>query len=299
MKKLSEILKDMNTEAYCKNEQNVQFLALMVSELKYKTCTFVENENYIGFLKTNVTMVITTEELADKIVTATRGVVVTDNPRLLFFEIHNHLQNNLEYAGKRFPTKISESAKIGKYVDIAENNVQIGDNVTIESFVKIYPNVTIGEGSIIRSGAVIGGEGFEFKHSETGIVPVKHLGYVKIGSHVEIQNNTCVDKAVYPWDETRVGDYSKIDNLVHIGHAVKIDDNVMIVANSGIGGRTEIHANTWIGFGATIKNGIIVGKNARANMGSVVTKSIQDNQSVTGNFAIEHEKFIANLKKMS
>ena len=45
---------------------------------------------------------------------------------------------------------------------------------------------------------------------------VKHLGGVKIGKNVEIQHNTCVDKAVYPWDDTIIGNNSKIDNLVHI-----------------------------------------------------------------------------------
>jgi UDP-3-O-[3-hydroxymyristoyl] glucosamine N-acyltransferase len=120
---------------------------------------------------------------------------------------------------------------------------------------------------------------------------------VKIGVNVEIQYNTCVDRAVYPWDDTVIGDYCKIDNLVHIAHGVKLGPKVMIVANSGIGGRTIIKEGAWIGFGATIKNGVILGKKARANMGSVVTKEIPDNSSVTGNFAIEHSKFIQNLLK--
>ena len=114
---------------------------------------------------------------------------------------------------------------------------------------------------------------------------------------MEIQYNTCVDRAVYPWDNTMIGDFCKIDNLVHVAHAVKIKENVMVVAQSGIGGRVEIEPNTWVGFGATISNGLKIGESARANIGAVVTKNIDAGNSVSGNFAIKHERFLENLKK--
>ena len=84
--------------------------------------------------------------------------------------------------------------------------------------------------------------------------------------------------------------------LVHIAHGVKIGKNVMVVANSGIGGRTVIGDDCWIGFASTLRNGITIGDRARVNMGSVVTKSVASGGSVTGNFAINHEDFIENLK---
>lgn len=296
---LSDILKQMGLETVCQIQNEVSFstLALTASEIKEASCVFLDNEKYLKDLKPNVKMVITKKELANKIVAEDRGVCVNDSPRLLFFRIHNFLQNNEEYVIESFETKISKSSNVSPLAYIAQNNVIIGEHVIIEPFVTIYPNVTIGEGTIIRSGAKIGGEGFEFKREEGQILSVKHLGSVEIGRFVEIQNNTCVDKAVYPWDKTIIGDYSKIDNLVHVGHAVKIKENVMIVANSGVGGRTVIHPDTWIGFGTTIINGIEIGKEARANIGAVVTKSIPDHGSVTGNFAIDHKKFIENLKK--
>ena len=94
-----------------------------------------------------------------------------------------------------------------------------------------------------------------------------------------------------------MGDYCKIDNLVHIAHGVKIGNNTMVVANVGIGGRTVVGEGAWVGFAATVTNGITVGDKARANIGSVVTKSIPINGNVTGNFAIDHSRFIQNLKK--
>ena len=71
----------------------------------------------------------------------------------------------------------------------------------------------------------------------------------------------------------------------------------MIVANSGIGGRVSIGEDVWIGFGATIRDGIHIGDRARTNMGSVVTRNVGTEEAVTGNFAIPHKNFIANLKK--
>ncbi|MEG2639037.1 MAG: UDP-3-O-(3-hydroxymyristoyl)glucosamine N-acyltransferase, partial [Clostridiales bacterium] len=172
----------------------------------------------------------------------------------------------------------------------------IGKNVVIEQFVSIYSHVTIGDGSIIRAGATIGCMGFEFKRNDDSIMPIKHFGGVYLDRNIEVQNNTCIDRAVFPWDNTYIGENTKIDNLVHIGHAAKIQKNVLIAAHACIGGRTVIMPNTWVGIGSMIRNGIVIGSNARVNMGAVVTKSVLDNQSVTGNFAIDHQKFMANFK---
>ena len=54
--------------------------------------------------------------------------------------------------------------------------------------------------------------------------------------------------------------------------------------------------HVWLGFGATLRNGLIIGEGSRVNMGSVVTKNVLPGESVTGNFAIEHDKFMENLK---
>lgn len=216
--------------------------------------------------------------------------------KITFFEIHNFLKDSPNYARKKFETQIGEKCKISSLASISPYNVIIGDNVVIEEFVVIRENTIIGNNSIIRAGAKVGGQGFEFKRKYEEMLAVEHLGGVKIGENTEIQYNACIDKAVYPWDDTVLGNYVKIDNLVHIGHAVKVADNVMLVAQCGIGGRTEIESNTWIGFAATVSNGLKIGNGARVNIGSVATKNVEDQQSVTGNFAIAHDKFIENLK---
>lgn len=296
---LSNILKNMNFE-YCThviNEQPFKYLALTESKISEDCCVFLDNEKFINTISDNVKMVLTTSEISNLLSSKKYGYCITDSPRELFFILHNYLSESETYKRNTFKTMIGDECSISKQASIAENNVKIGNNVTIEEFVVIRENTIIGDNTIIRAGSVIGGQGFEFKRTDKNILSVQHLGGVKIGNNAEIQYNTCVDKAVYPWDDTEIGDYTKIDNLVHIGHAVKIKSNVMIVANVGIGGRTCIGDNTWIGFASTVINGIDVGENARVNIGAVVTRSVPNGSSVTGNFAIEHSKFIRNLKK--
>lgn len=281
-------------------------LGIIDSSVNLPTLSFIESEEYIDKLlsKTNITCVIATQKIANILFKKSNlGIAVVQNPRLSFFEFHNILANNKNYCRKNFKTIIGKNCQISKMSCISEKNVIIGDNVTIEEFVSIKENTIIDDNSIIRVGSVIGSSGFEYKRTEDRIMSVYHLGGVKIGKCVEIKCNTVVDKAIYPWDSTIIDDYTKIDNLVHIGHAVKIGKRVMIPAMCVIGGRVIIKDNSWIGIGSVLRNAIQIGKCARVNMGSVVTRSVEDNHAVSGNWAIDHKDFIklmkSNAKKLN
>ena len=286
------------TDFELRNDCEFTYLSLTAQCIPEKHCVFVDRpEAVIDGFQESVSMVLTTPELADEVgCTPTRGLCIVDEPRLLFFRVHNHLAETDGYRRPIVDSSIDATATIAPSASISRTNVTIGKNVIVEENVVIRANTVIGDGSIIRAGAVVGGHGFEFKHDGDTMLSVAHCGGVRLGRNVELQYNTCVDRAVYPWDDTILGDNTKVDNLVHIGHAAKTASNVMIVANSGIGGRTTIGANTWIGFGATVINGIEVGSDARVNIGSTATRSVPSGESVTGNFAIPHKAFIKHLK---
>lgn len=296
---LSDIFKEYGfyKEVIIKNEKSFDYLGLTASDVDGLLCVFLDNEKYIGNIKRNVRMIITNKNIAEELKSTDYGICIVDRPREVFFHIHNYISNRYNKSDKRIETKIGSNCSISNLSSISKYDVLIGNNVIIEEFVVVRENTTIGDDSIIRAGSIIGGQGYEFKRTDQGILSVTHAGGVIIGNNVEIQYNTCIDKGVYEWDSTVIGDNCKIDNLVHIAHGVKISSNSMIVANVGIGGRTIIGKNTWIGFASTITNGISIGDNARANIGSVVTKSIPDGTSYTGNFAVEHDIFMKNLKK--
>ncbi len=300
--KISEIIENAKenfgiVEIISDNEFDT--LGLAVSSVNMSFCTFIDDVKYIESLKDNATMVITSYKVSDLI--ANRGVCISENPRITFFKIHNYLaKSDKDYRlDEEFDTIIGENCKISDKAYIASKNVKIGNNVIIEEFVSIKENTIIGDNTFIGAGSVIGGEGYEFKRLKNSeVLTVKHIGWTKIGKNVDIQYNTCIDKAIYPWDATVIGDYCKIDNLVHIAHGVKLGKAVFVVAGALIGGRTVIKDNTWIGVGATVSNGLTVGKDARVNIGAVATKNVDDYSSVSGNFAIDHNKFIEFIKSI-
>lgn len=298
MKELKDILVSENALVY--RNGCFKSLGLIGYSFNDHVLTFIEDEKYIQEIDENISCIICKKELTKIIERKFKGgIIVSDNPRVEYFSIHNNLSEDKLYIRKKNKTEIGKGAKISKFASINEFNVVIGENVIIEDFVVIEENTVIGDNCIIRSGAKLGSEGFEFKRvSGNEIMAVKHLGGVIINNNVEIQYNTCIDKAVYPWDNTIIGEYCKIDNLVHIGHAVKLGEGCMVAANSLIGGRTEIGEKSWIGISATISNGLVIGERAKINIGSVVTKNIEKDNSVSGNFAIDHSKFIKFIKSI-
>lgn len=280
------------------NNCNFDLLGLIQSPLSVPFCTFCDSVEFLenALENANIVMILATPKIAKLI--ERKGVCITEKPRLLFFSMHNYLSSKEEYKRNNFKTTIGKNCNISKLAYICDRNVKIGNNVIIEEFVSIKSNVQIMDNVIIRAGSVIGGEGFEFKRNNGSIMSVVHAGGVIIKNNAEIQYNTCVDKAVYPWDNTVIGEYTKIDNLVYVAHGVKINREVMIVGHSGILGRTIIDKKSKVGLGCALKNAIHVKENSDVSIGAVVTKDIEKGQKVSGNFAIEHKKFLKFIKKI-
>lgn len=221
------------------------------------------------------------------------GIIISQNPEKLFWDINS--LNSLE----EYNSSIGEGCCIDNLAKISPQNVTIGKNVLIEEFVSIKSNVIIGDNCVIRSGSVIGSEGFQLVsdglHTEKRDV-VKHMGSVIIEDNVEIQHNTCVDKALFAWDATVIGESTNIDNLVHIAHGDKIGCRNTITAGTVIAGSTVTEDNIWFGINSSIRNSLHVEENAFISMESVVTKNVMRNQKASGNFAIEHSEFFKRIK---
>ena len=290
-------LSDLN---FGKVEKDGEFNWLGLTAEDYegkKVLTFLNDEKYYKEIENNksITCIVTTEEVAQKIEKNKYGIILSENPRKDFFELHNKLVKEGFYFIKK-KNKISTKAIISEKSTIGEYNIIIEEDVVIESDVTIYENVTIRKGTIIRSGSRIGGNGFEFSRFGDEILSIMSAGSLLIDENVEIQNNCCVDKGIF--GITYLGKNVKLDNLVHVGHDVIISKNVFLTAGVILAGRVKIKDNSYLGPNCTIKNGLVLGKNSKISMGSVVTKNVNDNETVTGNFAIPHEQFIKNLKKI-
>ncbi|MDT8407712.1 MAG: UDP-3-O-(3-hydroxymyristoyl)glucosamine N-acyltransferase [Methylococcales bacterium] len=117
-------------------------------------------------------------------------------------------------------------------------NVSIGENCVLHPRVVIYPNAVIGDNVIIHAGAVIGADGFGYKLRDGRHIKMPHVGRVRIENDVEIGAGTTIDRATL--GETMIGQGTKIDNLVQIGHNNRIGNHVIICGQTGISGSCRI-----------------------------------------------------------
>ncbi|AJC48518.1 UDP-3-O-(3-hydroxymyristoyl)glucosamine N-acyltransferase [Allofrancisella guangzhouensis] len=224
---------------------------------------------------------------------------------LELFSKPNPEQNGIHEKAVVEPTAtIGANVSIGSGVYIGKN-VVIGDNTTIYANVSIYDETTIGQNCIIwpnvtirertqighfcrlYSNCSIGSDGFGYRPSEDGksIIRVPHIGNVIIGNYVDIGSSTCIDIAKF--GSTIIGDFTKIDNLVQIGHNVTIGKGCMICGQAGISGSVTIGDGVIIAGNAGIKDHTKIGAGARIGAKSGVMKDVPAGQSQMGYPAYE------------
>ena len=298
---LSKELPKIGIDCQCFNEKEFDSLGLAGYNDGKNVCTFLAAAKYAAGLSGGISMILTSQKVYDELMDAgslggSYGICIVDNPRLTYFLVHNSLCDSPDYVRPRLESKIAESAQVSPLAYIAPYNVVIGENAVIEEFVSIKENTVIGDDCVIRTGTKIGGPGFEIKNDGAKTITVTHIGGVRIGNNVEIQQNSNVDKAIYPWDDTIIGDHVRVNSMVQIAHGDKIGRFTEIVAHASIQGRVQIGENVWIGPGCVIRNGISIGDNARVNMGAVVTLSVPAGEAVSGNFARSHAVLIEEMR---
>lgn len=280
-------------------KQDGEFTSLgTIEQGQEKQLSYLESLKYLSDNKinSNISCLITKPELIPSLkIIHPIGLAISSNPKKTFFTIHNFLAKQRNFYTKNFEREIGLNTIIHPTAYVADTNISIGDNCVIGPNVSILEDTIIQNNVIIRVGTVVGTEGFEFKRFQEGILPVVHAGGVIIHDNVEIQANCCISKGVFG-DNTEIGDNTKLDNLVHVAHGVKIGKRCMIAASAMIAGSATIGDDVWIGPGSSISNQITIGDNASITIGSVVTKNVNPGQKVTGNFAIDHEKYISFLK---
>jgi UDP-3-O-[3-hydroxymyristoyl] glucosamine N-acyltransferase len=199
---------------------------------------------------------------------------------------------------------ISSSAKIG-YGTIIQpntfigNNVIIGDNCLIHSNVSIYDHTVIGDHVIIHAGTVIGGDAFYYKKRPDGFDQLLSGGRVVIENNVGIGALCTIDKGVT--GDTTIGEGTKLDNQVHVGHDTVIGKKCLIASQTGIAGCViiEDEVTLWGQVGTT--SGITIGTKAVVMGQTGVTKSIEGGKSYFGTPIEESReklKQLANIKKI-
>lgn len=259
--------------------------------------SFLENPKYIDKINSNVSCIVTTKEIQPLLPQFIEGIIISDAPKKSFVLLHNYLAQSEEYSRKEYATKIGENCKISPLAYIAEKNVVIGNNVQIAPFVVIKENVTIGNNCIIRENCVIGGKSFNYtKTNDNKMLSMVDLGQVILEDNVEMCPMCHVASGPLPSDTTRLKENVKMDSFVQVGHGTIIGNRTLVASGVQIAGNVVIGADVWIGVNATISNRITIKDGGRVSLGSVVTRNVEEWQTVTGNFAVEHKRFLRELK---
>ncbi len=167
-------------------------------------------------------------------------------------------------------------ARIGAGTVIGPNAV-IGPGVTIGRDCEIGPGVSIGFAMIgdrvrIQAGAVIGAAGFGAAAGAQGLIDMPQLGRVILQDGVTLGANSCVDRGAF--EDTVIGENSKIDNLVHIAHNVRIGRNCAMAAFTGISGSVWIGDGVQFGGKAGVADHVVIGDGARVAAAAAVMRDI-------------------------
>ena len=157
---------------------------------------------------------------------------------------------------------------------------RIGAGTVLRERVVVADGVAIGARCLLQAGAVIGSDGFGYAAGPRGAERIHHLGTVVLGDDVDVGANACIDRATL--GATRVGDRSRIDNLVQLGHNVRVGRDVLIAGQAGIAGSTVIGDGVVIGGAAGVADPVRVGDGARIAGGAGVTKSVPDGEAWGG-----------------
>ncbi|MGV8951459.1 MAG: UDP-3-O-(3-hydroxymyristoyl)glucosamine N-acyltransferase [Cypionkella sp.] len=179
---------------------------------------------------------------------------------------------------------LGEGVRIGRGTRIGANTV-VGPGVQIGRDCQIGSNVSIGFALIgdrvrLYAGARIGEAGFGAAGSSTGPIDIPQLGRVIIQDGVTVGANTCIDRGAY--DDTIIGENSKIDNLVMIGHNCVLGRNVLMAAHTGISGSVTVGDNVMFGGQAGVGDHITIGTGARVAAGAGVLANIPAGETWSG-----------------
>jgi UDP-3-O-[3-hydroxymyristoyl] glucosamine N-acyltransferase len=174
---------------------------------------------------------------------------------------------------------VGAGAVIGAGVRIGPGSV-VGPNCVIEAGVRIgaetllHPHVVLRSGAVIgngcelHAGVVIGTDGFGYLPSAQGPIKVPHLGGVAIGDGVEIGANSCVDRGKF--SDTTIGDATKIDNLVQIGHNCRVGRGVVICGCAALGGSVRVGDGAVIGGAVSVRDNVSITAGAQIGGSSIV-----------------------------
>jgi len=274
--------------------------------------SFVANPKYAAAARSSKASAVIVSENFPALDTA---MLRAKDPYLSFARALELFHEPLRYAPGVHPTavidptaKIGPNAHIGPYVVIA-GHVEIGPSAVLLAHVVIYrgariganffahahsvvrENCRIGSNVLLQNGVVVGADGFGFAKTPDGRWhKIPQPAPVLIGDDVEIQANSCIDRASV--GETRLGRGVKVDNLVQVGHGSQVGEDALLCAQVGLAGSTEVGNRAILTGQVGVVGHCKIGEAAIVTPQSGVANDIPANALVSGAPAVDHKLWL-------
>jgi UDP-3-O-[3-hydroxymyristoyl] glucosamine N-acyltransferase len=285
-----------------------------IEEAGASQITFIANPKYASAAKrTKAAAIIVSPDFPAE----GRPVIRSKNPYLTFAKAIELFYEAPKYGPSVHPTAvIHPSAKIGRDPHIAayvvvDADVVIGDGAVLNPHVVIYRGAKIGrnffahahavvrefceigDNVVLQNGVIIGADGFGFARDESGWRKILQSGKVVLGDNVEVQANSTVDRSSI--GETRVGDGTKIDNLVMIGHGCTVGEHTMLCSQVGLAGSTEVGDNVILAGKVGVAGHLKIGDGAVATALSGIPGDVAAGATVSGYPAIDNKQWLRSV----
>jgi UDP-3-O-[3-hydroxymyristoyl] glucosamine N-acyltransferase len=264
--------------------------------------TFVANPRYTGLARTTRAAAVLVEPDFQEIAAATLRL---KNPYHAFSRALGLFYHPPNYAPGIHPTaiidpsaEIGEGAHIGAYV-VVGSGVRLGAHATLLPHVVLYPGVqagshlfahahavvrehcVLGDHVTLENGAIIGADGFGFAKNESGHwEKIPQSGPVRLGNRVDVQANACIDRATV--GATEIGDGSKVDNLVQVGHGSRVGENTLLCAQAGLAGSSVIGNNVILAGQAGVAGHCTLGDGVILTAQSAVSHDVAPGKMISG-----------------
>lgn len=274
--------------------------------------TFVANPRYVGLARTTRAAAVLVDPDFQEISTTTLRI---KNPYYAFCRALGIFYQPPTYPPGIHPTavvhptaEIGEHAHIGAYVVVGPN-VRLGSHATLLPHVVLYPgvqagshffahahavvreNCQLGDHVTLENGAIIGSDGFGFAKDEHGHwQKIPQSGPALLGSHIDVQANACIDRATV--GATQIGDGSKIDNLVQVGHGSRIGKDTLLCAQTGLAGSSVIGNSVILAGQVGIAGHCEVGDNVILTAQSAVSHDVPAGKMISGSPGFDNRTWL-------
>jgi UDP-3-O-[3-hydroxymyristoyl] glucosamine N-acyltransferase LpxD len=240
--------------------------------------------------------IITLEELASH-VPEMLGLATSENPIGSAWALQSYVAEIEGFQWQSFESRIHPTVVIHEGARVARYDVVIGEGTVIHPNAVILPRTIIGKSCSIGPGTVVSTDAFEVDVSTEPYSVIRQSGGVYIADHVDVQAKCTLVRSTFG-GFTELGEGTKLDCQVHVAHDSRTGRNVRIAACAEISGRVDIGDRVFIGPNVSVSNGITIEDDAKVTIGAVVTRNVSKGETVTGNFAVSHRKWLSFMRSL-